>query len=149
MLAKEALKACLAGEPTPVVPAWRFWTDGQFRSKYPDDMKRMHEKWDDDFVLTQIAPKKRELDLGLQLAPHERLDNWNCLFGESPDGVGWHPTRPIINTLDDWARYLDEGMPEPMRQALAGLRADAPPMPADLALTEIERSLGRPLHDRP
>jgi len=111
MLPKDALKACLAGEPTPIVPAWRFWTDRQFREKYPEDMKRMNEKWDDDFVLVEIAPKKRDMDIGLQLLPHERLDNWNCLFGESPDGVGWHPTRPIVNNLDDWARYLDEGMP--------------------------------------
>lgn len=49
--------------------------------------------------------------------------------------------------LGQMASYLDEGMPEPMRQALAGLRAAAPPMPSDLALTEIERSLGRPLHE--
>ena len=49
--------------------------------------------------------------------------------------------------LGQMASYLDEGMPEPMRQALASLRADAPPMPSDLALTEIERALGRPLHE--
>jgi predicted unusual protein kinase regulating ubiquinone biosynthesis (AarF/ABC1/UbiB family) len=49
--------------------------------------------------------------------------------------------------LGQMASYLDEGMPEPMRQALAGLRADAPPMSSDLALTEIERALGRPLHE--
>ena len=48
--------------------------------------------------------------------------------------------------LGQMASYLDEGMPDAMRQALAGLRQDAPPMPSDLALTEIERSLGRPLH---
>lgn len=49
--------------------------------------------------------------------------------------------------LGQMASYLDEGMPEPMRQALASLRSAAPPMPSDLALTEIERSLGRPLHE--
>ncbi len=48
--------------------------------------------------------------------------------------------------LGQMASYLDEGMPEPMREALAGLRADAPPMPPDLALTEIETALGSPLH---
>ena len=47
--------------------------------------------------------------------------------------------------LGQMASYLDDGMPEPMRLALAELRSDAPPMPGDLALTEIERSLGRPL----
>ena len=40
--------------------------------------------------------------------------------------------------LGQMASYLDEGMPEPMREALAGLRSDAPPMPGDLALSEIE-----------
>ncbi len=49
--------------------------------------------------------------------------------------------------LGQMASYLGEGMPEPMRQALAGLHSDAPPMPSDLALTEIEASLGRPLHE--
>lgn len=49
--------------------------------------------------------------------------------------------------LGQMASYLDEGMPEPMREALAGLRSDAPPMPGDLALSEIERGLGRPLHE--
>ncbi|MGB1504343.1 MAG: ABC1 kinase family protein [Acidimicrobiales bacterium] len=49
--------------------------------------------------------------------------------------------------LGQMASYLDEGMPEPMREALAGLRSDAPPMSGDLALSEIERGLGRPLHD--
>ncbi len=49
--------------------------------------------------------------------------------------------------LGQMASYLDEGMPEPMREALAGLRSDAPPMPGDLALSEIERSLGAPLHE--
>lgn len=49
--------------------------------------------------------------------------------------------------LGQMASYLDEGMPPAMSRALASLRADAPPMPSDLALTEIERSLGRPLHE--
>ncbi len=49
--------------------------------------------------------------------------------------------------LGQMASYLDEGMPAPMREALAQLRTDAPPMPGDLALTEIERSLGRPLDE--
>ena len=44
--------------------------------------------------------------------------------------------------LGQMASYLDEGMPEPMREALAGLRSDAPPMTGDLALSEIEAGLG-------
>jgi len=49
--------------------------------------------------------------------------------------------------LGQMASYLDEGMPEPMREALAGLRSDAPAMSGDLALSEIEAALGRPLHE--
>ena len=49
--------------------------------------------------------------------------------------------------LGQMASYLDEGMPEPMRHALAQLRTDAPPMSGDLALTEIEKGLGVPLDD--
>lgn len=47
--------------------------------------------------------------------------------------------------LGQMASYLDDGMPEPMRHALAQLRSDAPPMSGDLALSEIEEALGQPL----
>ena len=49
--------------------------------------------------------------------------------------------------LGQMASYLEDALPPAMSQALASLRSDAPPMPADLALTEIERSLGCPLHE--
>ena len=42
------------------------------------------------------------------------------------------------------ASYLDDGLPEPVRQALAALQADAPPMSAELAAEVVERELGRP-----
>jgi len=67
---------------------------------------------------------------------------------EAEDVVGaLGEMKGALMKLGQMASYLDEGMPEPMRQALASLRSDAPPMPSDLALTEIERSLGRPLHE--
>jgi predicted unusual protein kinase regulating ubiquinone biosynthesis (AarF/ABC1/UbiB family) len=40
--------------------------------------------------------------------------------------------------------YLDEGLPEPLRDALAQLQQDAPPMSADLAASVVEQELGRP-----
>ena len=46
--------------------------------------------------------------------------------------------------LGQMASYLDDGLPEPVRQALAALQADAPPMSADLAAEVVERELGRP-----
>jgi predicted unusual protein kinase regulating ubiquinone biosynthesis (AarF/ABC1/UbiB family) len=42
------------------------------------------------------------------------------------------------------ASYLDDGLPEPVRQALAGLQADAPPMSAELAAAVVEEELGSP-----
>jgi len=42
------------------------------------------------------------------------------------------------------ASFLDDGMPETVRQALAQLQQDAPPMSAELAAQVIETELGRP-----
>ncbi len=38
--------------------------------------------------------------------------------------------------------YLDDGLPDPVRQALATLQTAAPPMSADLAAAVVERELG-------
>jgi predicted unusual protein kinase regulating ubiquinone biosynthesis (AarF/ABC1/UbiB family) len=45
--------------------------------------------------------------------------------------------------LGQMASYLDTGLAEPVREALAGLQQDAPPMSAELAAEAIERELGR------
>ena len=42
------------------------------------------------------------------------------------------------------ASYLDDGLPEPVRLALAELQANAPPMSAELAAEVIAEELGRP-----
>ena len=44
--------------------------------------------------------------------------------------------------LGQMASYVTEGLPEPMRLALAELQSNAPPMSADLAAGVIERELG-------
>ncbi len=46
--------------------------------------------------------------------------------------------------LGQMASYLDDGLPEPLREALASLQADAPPMSASLASGVVESELGRP-----
>ncbi len=46
--------------------------------------------------------------------------------------------------LGQMASYVDDGLPEPVRQALAQLQADAPPMSAELAADVVERELGAP-----
>jgi predicted unusual protein kinase regulating ubiquinone biosynthesis (AarF/ABC1/UbiB family) len=44
--------------------------------------------------------------------------------------------------LGQMASYVSEGLPEPMRLALAELQSNAPPMSAELAAAVIERELG-------
>ncbi len=46
--------------------------------------------------------------------------------------------------LGQMASYVDEGLPAPMRAALAELQSNAPPMSADLAAEVIEKELGAP-----
>src|SRR6185503_5929183 len=49
--------------------------------------------------------------------------------------------------LGQMASYLDEGLPEPMRQALSQLQSNAPPMSFELAARAIENELGAPLSE--
>ena len=46
--------------------------------------------------------------------------------------------------IGQMASYLDDGLPEPVRHALAELQANAPPMSADLASEVITQELGSP-----
>lgn len=46
--------------------------------------------------------------------------------------------------LGQMASYLDQGLPEHVRQALAELQANAPPMSAELAAGVVEEELGAP-----
>ncbi len=46
--------------------------------------------------------------------------------------------------LGQMVSYLDEGLPEPVRIALAGLQQDAPPMSIELAAQVVEEELGAP-----
>ncbi len=45
--------------------------------------------------------------------------------------------------LGQMASYLDQGLPSPVRTALAELRQDAPPMSAELAAAVLEEELGK------
>jgi predicted unusual protein kinase regulating ubiquinone biosynthesis (AarF/ABC1/UbiB family) len=49
--------------------------------------------------------------------------------------------------LGQMASYLDDGLPEPLRLALAELQSNAPPMSIDLAVATIEQELGRSVED--
>ena len=48
----------------------------------------------------------------------------------------------VMMKIGQMASYLDEGMPEPVRQTLASLQHDAPPMEGDVAIAVVERELG-------
>jgi predicted unusual protein kinase regulating ubiquinone biosynthesis (AarF/ABC1/UbiB family) len=50
----------------------------------------------------------------------------------------------VMMKLGQVASFVDDGMPEPVRQALEQLQADAPPMSAELAAGMVERELGAP-----
>ncbi|MEM9516287.1 MAG: AarF/ABC1/UbiB kinase family protein [Actinomycetota bacterium] len=50
--------------------------------------------------------------------------------------------------LGQMASYLDDGIPEPLRLALAELRTEAPPMAPELARATIEDELGATIEER-
>jgi predicted unusual protein kinase regulating ubiquinone biosynthesis (AarF/ABC1/UbiB family) len=50
----------------------------------------------------------------------------------------------VMMKLGQMLSYVDENVPEPVRDALASLQQDAPPMAAELAAGVIERELGAP-----
>jgi len=109
MLSKQEMKACLAGEATPVVPARLFWFDGQFCERYPDDVRQMRERYEEDFIEAPTRLTRRAQDPRLE--PGEHTDDWGCLFGKAADGVGSHPTRPIVTNINQWERYAADSMP--------------------------------------
>ncbi len=49
-----------------------------------------------------------------------------------------------VMKLGQMASYLDQGMPEPVREALAELQQDAPPMSPELAAGVVRDDLGKP-----
>ena len=49
--------------------------------------------------------------------------------------------------LGQMASYLDDGLPEPLRQALAQLQSNAPPMSTELAVATIEAELDGSVRD--
>ncbi|HVE94451.1 MAG TPA: AarF/ABC1/UbiB kinase family protein [Acidimicrobiales bacterium] len=46
--------------------------------------------------------------------------------------------------IGQMASFLDDGLPEPMRDALSTLQADAPPMSSELAAQVVQEELGQP-----
>src|SRR3954471_20570843 len=78
------------------------------------------------------AERKAELDAELELKTAEDVA---ATLGNM---------KGAIMKLGHIASFVDDGMPEPMRQALAQLQSDAPPMSAELAAQVVEAELGAP-----
>jgi predicted unusual protein kinase regulating ubiquinone biosynthesis (AarF/ABC1/UbiB family) len=76
------------------------------------------------------APRRIELDRERELRTADAI----------ADRLG--NMKGALMKLGQMASYVHEGLPAPMRAALAELQSNAPPMSADLAAEVIERELG-------
>ncbi|MFM7064322.1 MAG: ABC1 kinase family protein [Actinomycetes bacterium] len=76
------------------------------------------------------AARRAELQAGFELRTAEQV-------AETLGGM-----KGALMKLGQMASYLDQGLPEPVRAALAELQADAPPMSADLAAEVVRAELG-------
>ncbi len=76
------------------------------------------------------AERRQELDARFQLRTAEEV---TAALGNM---------KGALMKIGQMASYLDQGLPEPMRQTLAELLQDAPPMSGGLAADVVERELG-------
>lgn len=111
---------------------------GSVRTRRNLDVARLGARIGSDYAATAArkvfagAQRRADLDRDRELrtatAVAERLGNM----------------KGALMKLGQMASYVDEGLPEPLRQALAQLQSNAPPMSADLAAQVIEDELGAP-----
>lgn len=78
------------------------------------------------------AARRDELDRSFELATAEQV---SAALGSM---------KGALMKLGQMASYLDDGLPQPVREALASLQQDAPPMSPALAAEVIETELGQP-----
>ena len=78
------------------------------------------------------AERRRELDTAFELKTAEQVAE---VLGQM---------KGALMKIGQMASYLDQGLPEHVREALAELQHDAPPMSAELAASMIEEQLGAP-----
>jgi predicted unusual protein kinase regulating ubiquinone biosynthesis (AarF/ABC1/UbiB family) len=81
------------------------------------------------------APRRAELDAEHQLRTAEQVAQ---TLGNM---------KGALMKVGQMLSYLDDGLPEPLRDALAQLQQDAPPMSADLAAGVVERELHKAPED--
>src|SRR5436305_7900894 len=78
------------------------------------------------------AARREELDAQLELRSAEQVA---ATLGQM---------KGALMKVGQLASFVDDGMPEPMRQALSQLQQDVPPMSADLAAGVVREELGDP-----
>lgn len=78
------------------------------------------------------AARRDELDTRFQLRTAEQV------------AAALGNMKGAMMKLGQMASYLDQGLPEPVRAALADLQAGAPPMAPELAAEVVEREFGAP-----
>jgi predicted unusual protein kinase regulating ubiquinone biosynthesis (AarF/ABC1/UbiB family) len=85
-------------------------------------------------IRTRLTPadRREELAAALELRTAEQV----------AESLG--DMKGALMKLGQIASFLDEGLPEPYRVALAQLQSDAPPMAPELAAGVVEAELGRP-----
>ena len=81
------------------------------------------------------AERRAELDRSREMATAQQVANE---LGQM---------KGALMKLGQMASYLDDGVPEPLRLALAELRTDAPPMAPALARETIESELGATIEE--
>ncbi|MEY2397435.1 MAG: hypothetical protein QOJ00_609 [Actinomycetota bacterium] len=79
---------------------------------------------------TASPEKQAELDAQFELKTADEVVN---VLGNM---------KGALMKIGQMASFLDDGLPEPMREALATLQADAPPMTSALAAKVVEEELG-------
>jgi predicted unusual protein kinase regulating ubiquinone biosynthesis (AarF/ABC1/UbiB family) len=77
-------------------------------------------------------PRRAELDMAHQMHTAEQVVE---VLGNM---------KGALMKVGQMLSYLDDGLPEPFREALAQLQQDAPPMSSALAAGVVERELGAP-----
>ena len=78
------------------------------------------------------AERQRELDAAFELRTAEQIAD---VLGDM---------KGALMKLGQMASFIDQGLPEPIREQLAQLQQNAPPMSAELAAGVVESELGAP-----
>ncbi|MGI8663686.1 MAG: ABC1 kinase family protein [Acidimicrobiales bacterium] len=81
------------------------------------------------------AERRPELDAAFELKTAEQV------------AAALGNMKGALMKIGQMASYLDQGLPEPVRQALAQLQSDAPPMAPELAAKVVRDELGAPPED--